>query len=458
MTGLRSLLNQRRGRAHEPPQRPPRQRRRRRHHGARERRPPRHGARALHRRPGVPHRARAARPPGAGATRPRAHHPPRPERGVRRARRGARADAPGRARRQRRRHQARRAAVPRRGPVPRPLRLLGARRDPGSRPEGGNQGRGRLRAAARDHDRRRGDRRRELPGPAAGDGARRRGRRPGPGQPRLRGRDRLRGAGALLPRDALRPGDGRRERPGVRAVQHPAPDRDPGDHRPRPRPAEQPGHRAVPAHGRRVRRQGDAAARTRGRRRAGGHAHRSPGPAAADPSAGHDDDRQAARLPRDVAGRLRRRRPVHRARGHADLRRRLEPRPLRTRAVTGALPHRQRLLHPRHPGAGSHREDQQDLADRVPRLRRAAGHARGRGHHRSLRAAARDRARPGPPPQLLRRGRDDAVRAARAAPRADGARVGPGPRHAASSYAGSARSRRTTRSTRTPSGAWRSRP
>jgi xanthine dehydrogenase molybdopterin-binding subunit B len=43
------------------------------------------------------------------------------------------------------------------------------------------------------------------------------------------------GAGALLPRDALLAGHRRRERPGLRAVQHPAPDRDPGDRRPRAR-------------------------------------------------------------------------------------------------------------------------------------------------------------------------------------------------------------------------------
>ena len=47
-------------------------------------------------------------------------------------------------------------------------------------------------------------------------------------------------------------------------------------------------------------------------RRARRDAHRAPGPAAAEPHPGHDDDRQAARLPRDVAGRLRRRRPAAR--------------------------------------------------------------------------------------------------------------------------------------------------
>ena len=73
--------------------------------------------------------------------------------------------------------------------------------------------------------------------------------------------------------------------------------------------------------------------------------------------------------------------------GDADLRRRLEPRPVRAGAVAGAVPHRQRLLDPRHHRARPDRADQQDLADRVPRLRRAAGDARDRGHHRPLRAA-----------------------------------------------------------------------
>ena len=40
--------------------------------------------------------------------------------------------------------------------------------------------------------------------------------------------------------------------------------------------------------------------------------HRASGAAAADPHPGHDDDRQAARLPRPVAGRVRRRRPAAR--------------------------------------------------------------------------------------------------------------------------------------------------
>ena len=67
---------------------------------------------------------------------------------------------------------------------------------------------------------------------------------------------------------ALAPG--RRERPGLHPEQHPAPHRDPGDRRPRARAGEPRGDRAVPAHGWRLRWQGDAAARTRRDRRARG--------------------------------------------------------------------------------------------------------------------------------------------------------------------------------------------
>ena len=70
------------------------------------------------------------------------------------------------------------------------------------------------------------------------DGARRRRGRARPAPPRLQRRVRVRRAGALLPRDALRAGAGRRERPGLRPEQHAAPDRDAGDRRPRPGPAE----------------------------------------------------------------------------------------------------------------------------------------------------------------------------------------------------------------------------
>ena len=130
-----------------------------------------------------------------------------------------------------------------------------------------------------------------------------------------------------------------------------------------------------------------------------------------------------------VAGRLRRRRSAAGARGDADLRRRLEPRPQRAGAGAGAVPRRQRLLDPPRPPPRPGRPHQQDLADRVPWLRRAAGDARDRGHPRPVRTAARRRPDRPAPPQLLRRGPGHAVRPAGAPSRAGRHRVGPGARH-----------------------------
>ena len=164
------------------------------------------------------------------------------------------------------------------------------------------------------------------------------------------------------------------------------------------------GHRAVPADGRRLRRQGDAAARasrpiaalgavltgrpvrlrlnrtqdiTMTGKRHGFHAQWR---------VGFDDDGaiQAldATLTADGGWSLDLSEPV------------LAP---------GAVPHRQRLLDPEHRGARADRQDQQDLADRVPRLRRAAGHDRDRGHPRPLRArCSGSSARRAAPAQLLR--------------------------------------------------------
>ena len=103
---------------------------------------------------------------------------------------------------------------------------------------------------------------------------------------------------------------------------------------------------------------------------------------------------QAARLPRLVAGRLRRRRAPGRAGRDAHRRRRLEPGPVRAGAGPRDVPHRQRLLDPQPARRRPDRQDQQDVADRVPRLRRTAGDARDRGHPRPVRTAARHRRRP----------------------------------------------------------------
>ena len=251
----------------------------------------------------------------------------------------------------------------------------------------------------------------ELPGAPAHREPRRRGRGiRWSGAPVLRG-VRVRRAGALLPGDQRRAGHGRRVRPDLHPVQHPAPLRNPRDHRPRPRIAEFARHRAVPADGRRLRRQGDAAARVRGGRRAGRGGHRPAGAAAAEPDPRHDHDRQATPVPRHLGGRVRRGPPDLCAPRHADQRRRVEPRPVRAGPRPGAVSHRQRLLGAEHRGARQDRQDQQDVSDGVPRLRWPAGHDRHGGPARSLRAAARRRTGGSTAPQPVCARPDHSVRA-----------------------------------------------
>src|SRR5699024_9959544 len=84
----------------------------------------------------------------------------------------------------------------------------------------------------------------------------------------------------------------------------------------------------------------------------------------------YHDDRQTPRLPLLVEGRLHRGRQDPRPRREPDRRRRMEPRPVRTRAHPGHVPYRQRLLRAEHPRGRSHRQMQQDLANSLPRLRR----------------------------------------------------------------------------------------
>ena len=269
---------------------------------------------------------------------------------LRRARRGPGPHRRRRARRQRRRRQARRAAVPVRGHVPRPRRLLGARRDARGGPARRRGRRGRLRAAAR-----RSSPSREAIAAESFQGgrphvrARRRRRRPRPAPPT---------SSAASSSSPARSTSTSRPTPRWRTVdengqvfvqcstQHPTETQEIVAH-----------VLGLPSHdvtvqclrmgggfgGKEMQPHGFAAIAALGR-----DADRPAGPAAAQPHPGHDDDRQAARLPRRVAGRLRRRRAPAGARGDADLRRRLEPRPVRAGAGPGAVPRRQRLLDPQH--------------------------------------------------------------------------------------------------------------
>ena len=85
---------------------------------------------------------------------------------------------------------------------------------------------------------------------------------------RLEGPDRDRRPGPLLPRGPDRPGDPGRGRRGHGPLLDPAPERDPAHGGDRAGRAQQRRHRRVPAHGRRLRRQGDPGQPVRLRRRA----------------------------------------------------------------------------------------------------------------------------------------------------------------------------------------------
>ena len=176
----------------------------------------------------------------------------------------------------------------------------------------------------------------------------------------------------------------------VGALVHAASVRDAGDRRARARRAAAPGDGRVPAHGRRVRRQGSAGQRLGGRRGARRVEDAAPGARAADARS------STWRSPASGIRSWRATRPGFASDGRiagaaagALLGRRLEPRSVRADHVARAVPLRQRL-----PPAGGRRDrprvpDAQDVADRVPRLRRTAGHARHRGDPARAAAAAR---------------------------------------------------------------------
>ena len=170
----------------------------------------------------------------------------------------------------------------------------------------------------------------------------------------------------------LRPAQGGRRHAGLQL--HPAPGRGAARRCPRPRPHGQGRGGGVPAHGRRLRRQGDPAVAVRLRRRAAGQRHRPAGQDAPRPRRRHDHDRQAAPPAARLRRRLRRRRDDRRHR--ADLR--LALRHVGGPVGAGQRPHhvplRQRLL----PARGRHHlapvQDQHRLQHRLSRLWRPAGH------------------------------------------------------------------------------------
>ena len=165
---------------------------------------------------------------------------------------------------------------PERGDVPRARPLLGARRDAGGGPARCGGGRVEYEPLpVADHACPRRSTAESFQGTPPHDPPRRPRAGARDGAARLQRRVEIGGPGALLPRDARVARARRLRGAGVRRVAA-------RSTRPRPRRSsptcsacQPPGHGAVPAHGRRVRRQGDAAARLRRRRRAGRDAHRA---------------------------------------------------------------------------------------------------------------------------------------------------------------------------------------
>ncbi len=203
-----------------------------------------------------------------------------------------------------------------------------------------------------------GDTRRSRSEPGARQG-RVEDRRPGTFLPRDTGRDRVAGRIGMYRRalvDAASVGDT-------------------GDRGAGPRCAPQPGDRGVPAHGRRLRRQGSAGESVRRHCRTGCLEDEAPRPRQVDSRARHGDYGETPSLPRAIRGRLRARRPAQRHSHRAVLRRRLEPRPVGACDVAVDVSRRQHLQAAGCRGDRPRVPDAQNVADRVSGIWRAAGHA-----------------------------------------------------------------------------------
>ena len=152
---------------------------------------------------------------------------------------------------------------------------------------------------------------------------------------------------------------------------------------------------------------------------------RATGAAPADPHPGHDDDRQAARVPRHLAGRLRRR-----TAGSSALEATLTADggwslDLSEPVLARALCHVDNAyLIPDIRVQGRIAQTNKTSQTAFRGFGGPAGDARDRGHPRPLRAAARDRPGGPAPPQLLHRGAAHAVRPAGAARPTGSARPG----------------------------------
>ena len=168
---------------------------------------------------------------------------------------------------------------------------------------------------------------------------------------------------------------------------------------------EQRGDGGMPAHGRRLRRQGNAGRPHGGVGGAGRAQVQVPGETAAGPRRRLHDHRQAPSFRVRLASRLRRQRPRHRAEAHHAGRLRLLGRPVRAGGRPRGLPRRQRLFPVRRRDRVLPLQDQHPEPHRLPRLRRAAGRDRDRGdpgRHRAASGAGPVRRAPAQP--VRRRG------------------------------------------------------
>ena len=235
--------------------------------------------------------------------------------------------------------------------------------------------------------------------------ARRGGAGDGGGAASAEGADAGRGAGPLLSRgdDRLRrAGRGRR---GDGLFLDAAPERGAAHGGARARRAVERGddHRA--AHGRRLRRQGDAAEPLRRGGGGGGEEVGAGGEDPARPRRRHGGDRQAARFPQRLRGRVRRRRAD--PGGGRDVRGALRVLggPERAGDGPGAVPCRQRVLLSGGKAGLQADENEHGLQYRVPRVRRAAGADHRRADHGGDRLRAGQGPAGGAAGELLRRGR-----------------------------------------------------
>ena len=325
------------------------------------------------------HAARRARAVAACAC---AHRVARSRCGARGAGRRRRADR----RRHPRREQLRPGAARRpdsrrrRRAVSRPAGVRGDRREPRSRaPRGGareKRGRGALRAARSRAHAARSEGEKAVRAAAAASAARRPGREDRGGEAPDQRRIRSRRPGAVLSRRPGRvcdaEGTGRHARPQLDA----ASERDAARRRAHARLADAQRGVRMPAHGRRLRRQGIAVGGVRVRRGARGATAAPAGQAARRPRRRLHDHRQAPRRGLRIRSRLRRRRP------HA--------RRARRNRVAGGLfggsvgrgrdarrlPLRQRVLPVRCRYRRAVLQDEHAVEHRVSRLRRSARRAR----------------------------------------------------------------------------------